>query len=303
MTCGPQRAPWRRTARWAADVLLRVGRRWPLGRAVSNPARRPPSRAMRRGPEAGRYCRGMVNAHSHAFQRAFVGPGRAGATAATTTSGAGATACTAWRYRITPEQLEAHRGACCTPSCWQAGYTQVCEFHYLHHARGRQRPYADDSLAMALAAGARSEHRHRPDAAAGALRARASAQRACATTSGASPPPMRRWVRRACERIGAAGCRWSTPAWPCIRCGRWPRCAAGMRALQRRALGDAGIHIHVAEQTAGSRRLPRRRPAQRPIEWLCATMPAGCALAAGARARTAPRDEIDARAPRAAPAW
>ena len=39
---------------------------------------------------------GVVNAHSHAFQRAFVGMAEQRAPS-TTISGAGATACTAWR--------------------------------------------------------------------------------------------------------------------------------------------------------------------------------------------------------------
>ena len=51
--------------------------------------------------------------------------------------------------RITPEALE-------DIACWlyiemlEAGYTSVCEFHYLHHGEGGQ-PYADDAtLSLAL---------------------------------------------------------------------------------------------------------------------------------------------------------
>ena len=58
--------------------------------------------------------------------------------------------------RITPEALE-------DIACWlyiemlEAGYTSVCEFHYLHHGEGGQ-PYADDATlsldaATQLAAG------------------------------------------------------------------------------------------------------------------------------------------------------
>ncbi|RYE86003.1 MAG: formimidoylglutamate deiminase, partial [Oxalobacteraceae bacterium] len=77
---------------------------------------------------------GMINLHSHAFQRALGGlTERAGG------SGNGA-ADSFWTWRdlmyrfanrITPEQMEAV-AAQLYVECLRHGYTAVCEFHYLH---------------------------------------------------------------------------------------------------------------------------------------------------------------------------
>jgi len=85
---------------------------------------------------------GMPNLHSHAFQRAFSG----------LTEYRHQTQDSFWSWRtlmyrfaalLTPEQVEAI-------ACWlyvemlQAGYTSVCEFHYVHHDQDG-RPYEDDA--------------------------------------------------------------------------------------------------------------------------------------------------------------
>jgi formimidoylglutamate deiminase len=100
---------------------------------------------------------GMVNAHSHAFQRAFVGLSERRDSARDDFW--------SWRdrmydvaLRITPEQLHAvatHLYA----ELLAGGYTHTCEFHYLHHAEDGQ-PYsahgADDAaMSAALARAAR----------------------------------------------------------------------------------------------------------------------------------------------------
>ncbi len=75
---------------------------------------------------------GMVNLHSHAFQRAMAGLAET----------AGDTADSFWTWRelmyrfagrITPEQLEAV-AAQLFVDCLRHGFTSVCEFHYLHRA-------------------------------------------------------------------------------------------------------------------------------------------------------------------------
>ncbi len=86
---------------------------------------------------------GVVNAHSHAFQRTFAG--------ATETRGEQAKADDdfwSWRdrmysaaNRITPAQMREIAIGLYTEFL-QAGYTQVCEFHYLHHQTGGA-AYAD----------------------------------------------------------------------------------------------------------------------------------------------------------------
>ena len=75
---------------------------------------------------------GMVNLHSHAFQRAMAGM--------TEIAGNGPDSFWTWRdlmYRfalaINPEQIEAV-AAQLYSECLRHGYTSVCEFHYLHRA-------------------------------------------------------------------------------------------------------------------------------------------------------------------------
>lgn len=75
---------------------------------------------------------GMINLHSHAFQRAMAGM--------TEIAGEGPDSFWTWRdlmYRmalqITPEQMEAI-AAQLYMECLRHGYTSVCEFHYLHRA-------------------------------------------------------------------------------------------------------------------------------------------------------------------------
>ena len=97
---------------------------------------------------AGPTLPGMVNAHSHAFQRAFAGM---------TEQRHGSDQDNFWSWRdqmyqvalrISPAQLEAV-AAQLYVEMLQGGYTQVCEFHYLHHAEDGT-PY-DDPLAMTWA--------------------------------------------------------------------------------------------------------------------------------------------------------
>jgi formimidoylglutamate deiminase len=104
-------------------------------------------------PGQGPRLPGLPNLHSHAFQRAFAGLTEHGAPAGDNFW--------SWRTRmyrfaagLTPERLRAI-------ATWlyvemlEAGYTQVCEFHYVHH-RADGRPYADDAaMCHALIAAAR----------------------------------------------------------------------------------------------------------------------------------------------------
>jgi formimidoylglutamate deiminase len=87
---------------------------------------------------------GVVNAHGHAFQRAFAG--------LTERRDSGSDDFWSWRdrmyrvaSRITPEQLEAVATHLYI-ELLRGGYTQMCEFHYLQHACDGSRD--DDALAM-----------------------------------------------------------------------------------------------------------------------------------------------------------
>ncbi|HEY2417407.1 MAG TPA: hypothetical protein VGH84_05765, partial [Steroidobacteraceae bacterium] len=111
---------------WARNVLLALNADGVLSAVTPDST---PAGDMSRA--AGPVLPGMPNLHSHAFQRAFGG--------LTEFRGAAQDSFWSWRtlmYRfaatISPEQVEAI-------ATWlyiemlEAGYTSVCEFHYLHH--------------------------------------------------------------------------------------------------------------------------------------------------------------------------
>lgn len=111
---------------WADDVLLAwdaAGWLTTVAAGVAAPA----------GVEAAAYVLpGMVNLHSHSFQRALGG--------LTEKAGAGEDSFWSWRdlmYRfarqITPEHIEAI-AAQLFSECLRHGYTSVCEFHYVQRA-------------------------------------------------------------------------------------------------------------------------------------------------------------------------
>jgi formimidoylglutamate deiminase len=130
---------------WAADVVLVAGDdgRWADVRRGAGPAERADAEIL-----GGPVLPGLANAHSHAFQRAIAGLAER--------SPGSQDDFWSWRdrmyaaaLRITPSQLEAV-AAFVYAELVQAGYTHVCEFHYLHNdVDGR--PYADPlEMSMAL---------------------------------------------------------------------------------------------------------------------------------------------------------
>lgn len=214
---------------------------------------------------AGPLLPGMPNLHSHAFQRAFGG--------LTEYRGAVQDSFWSWRslmYRfaaaITPEQLEAIATGLYVEML-EAGYTSVCEFHYVHHDHDG-RPYADDAaLSMCL------------------LRAAARAGMGLTLlpvlyqTSGfgAAPPSegQRRFIRSTdnmlallqklkpvCEaqgaRLGLAPHSLRAVPPDSLR-----EALAGLHAMD----ATAPVHIHIAEQTAEVDAC-LAWSGQRPVEWL-----------------------------------
>jgi formimidoylglutamate deiminase len=108
---------------WQGDVLIEWDARGTLTRV--QPQARPPIGVAR----AEYVVPGMVNLHSHAFQRALGG--------LTERAGDGPDSFWTWRalmYRfaaqITPEQVEAI-AAQLFSECLRHGYTSLCEFHYI----------------------------------------------------------------------------------------------------------------------------------------------------------------------------
>ncbi|WP_298212271.1 formimidoylglutamate deiminase [Acidovorax sp.] len=134
---------------WARNVLVQWDGAGRITRAVADSVA-PMGVAVAPGP----LIPGMPNLHSHAFQRAFAG--------LTEYRGQSQDSFWSWRNlmyrfaaRITPESLEAI-------ATWlyvemlEAGYTSVCEFHYVHHDQGGT-PYADDAtLSLVLLRAARN---------------------------------------------------------------------------------------------------------------------------------------------------
>ena len=108
---------------WQSDVRIAWDAHGNLTALTAGAARLPGE------TEAGLVLPGMVNLHSHAFQRALGG--------LTETAGAGPDSFWTWRdlmYRfarhITPEHIEAI-AAQLFAECLRHGYTAVCEFHYV----------------------------------------------------------------------------------------------------------------------------------------------------------------------------
>ncbi len=204
--------------RWADAVLLRVGTdgHW----TEVSPGTAPPPHALRL---AGPVLPGLVNSHSHAFQRAFAGLSER--------RHGDQDDFWSWRdrmygvaLRITTEQLRAVAAQLYTDLVC-GGYTHVCEFHYLHHQPDGT-PYADPlTLSWALADAA-------AEAGIGATMLPVLYERA-----GFAQPDLRDDQRRFATRAegvlglhrdcATAADRRCTPALRFIRCGRrhplrWP---------------------------------------------------------------------------------
>ena len=242
--------------RWAERVLLRAGGdgRW-AEIAVDTPA--PPQAQRLPGP----VLPGLVDAHSHAFQRAFAGLAER--------RDAEADDFWSWRdrmyrvaLRITPQQLRAI-AAQLYAELLRGGYTQVCEFHYLQHASDG-RPYADPlTLSWALADAA-------ADVGIGLTMLPVLYQRA-----GFAQPALRQDQRRFATDAAAVRALQqglAASGRPLLRAGV---AIHSLRAAEPRAiaqlvdgLGEVPIHIHVAEQTAEVDDC-LQATGRRPIEWLC----------------------------------
>ena len=213
---------------------------------------------------------GMPNLHSHAFQRAFAGLTEYRAEAQDSFW--------SWRnlmYRfaaqITPESLEAI-------ATWlyvemlEAGYTSVCEFHYVHHAQDGT-PYADDAtLSLALLRAARN-------AGIGITLLPVLYQ----TSGFGNKPPrddQRRFIRSTDSMLSLLeqlthATHWSEAHWGLaphsLRAVPPDSLAAALQGLN--ALNpQAPIHIHIAEQTQEVEDCIAWS-GQRPVQWLLDHVP------------------------------
>ncbi len=243
---------------WSDAVVLRIGAdgRW----AEITPGIDAPPRGAQ--VLAGPLLPGLVDAHSHSFQRAFAGLAERRETDADDFW--------SWRdrmygvaLRIGPDALRAV-AAQVQVELLHGGYTQVCEFHYQQHDRDGS-PYTDPlTLAWAIADAA-------ADSGIGLTLLPVLYERA-----GFAQPALRDDQRRfrtdaafvwnAAQRIAAAG-RPRVGAGLAVHSLR-AAAPASIAALHELAIGWHGpIHIHVAEQTAEVDDC-RAATGARPIEWL-----------------------------------
>jgi formimidoylglutamate deiminase len=130
---------------WRKDVLMQWDDRGNLSAVQANAV------AAAGIPVAGYIMPGMINLHSHSFQRALGG--------LTEVAGDSKDSFWTWRdlmYRfarnITPEQMEAI-AAQLFSECLRHGYTSVCEFHYVQRAPdGHMYPRASETAQRVIAA-------------------------------------------------------------------------------------------------------------------------------------------------------
>ncbi len=243
--------------RWQRDVLLTVDAAGHWAEInVNHPA--PPDAEALAGP----LIPSLVNAHSHAFQRAFVGLAER--------REVGQDDFWSWRdrmyalaLRISPQQLRAVAGQLYA-ELLRGGYTQVCEFHYLHHAAEGQR--FDDELDMAWALAAAAE-----DTGIGLTLMPVVYTRSGFNATGLRPDQHRfaadaDWAWRACQRVMAAGLP-RVNAGVALHSLRGASEADIARLAQLVGSVDLPIHIHVAEQTAEVADC-LAATGRRPIEWL-----------------------------------
>lgn len=261
---GPARRLWAARAwlpgGWTEAVLLEAGRdgRW----ASVTPGVAAPADDAE--VVAGPLLPGLVDAHSHAFQRAFAGLAERRDQAADDFW--------SWRERMYGVALRIGPGALQAVAAQlylellRGGYTQVCEFHYLQHAPDG-RPYDDPAcLAWALADAA-------DEAGLGLTLLPVLYER-----GGFAQPALRDEQRRFAADVQAVWSiaqRVNTAGRPLLQAGvavhslraARPDAIAQLRHLADGAGRPLPIHIHVAEQTAEVDDC-LAATGRRPIAWL-----------------------------------
>lgn len=245
--------------RWRDAVLLSIDSHghW----ADVAPDTPPPPEALRlEGP----VLPGLVNAHSHAFQRAFAGLAERRESASDDFW--------SWRdrmyrvaLRIGPAQLRAV-AAHLNTELLAGGYTQVCEFHYLQHDEHGRR-YDDPAALMRALADAAG------DAGIGLTLLPVLYERA----GFAQPqlrPDQRRFATSAADVIALQRAALALRA-PLVDAGVAVHSLRAARPASIAALAEASagpLHIHVAEQTAEVDDC-LAATGLRPIEWLAKNAP------------------------------
>ncbi|HEY6087334.1 MAG TPA: formimidoylglutamate deiminase [Burkholderiaceae bacterium] len=243
---------------WQQNVLLRMGRDGCWAEVTPGVVQPPAGALVIDSP----LVPGLVNAHSHAFQRAFAGLAERRESESDDFW--------SWRermyrvaLRVNPAQLRAI-AAQLYMELLQGGYTQVCEFNYLQHDTDG-RPYADPlTLSWALADAA--------DAAGIGLTLMPTLYERAGFAQSALRDDQRRFAMSAAS-VWAAASEIAASGRPRVSAGlviHSLRAAApaSIKQLHDLAQGFTGpIHIHVAEQQAEVDDCLAATGA-RPIEWL-----------------------------------
>lgn len=248
--------------RWQPEVLLRVGARG-VFEEIRTCMPRPADATVLPGP----VLPGMVDAHSHAFQRAYAGLAERRSAAQDDFW--------SWRermyavsMRITPAQMRVV-AAQLYAELLQGGYTHVCEFHYLH--RNEMGGHYADPAEMALALVAAAQ-----DAGIGLTLLPVLYERGGFGESGLRPG-QRRFASTVSEVLALRD-RVRTLELPCIDAGTAVHSlrAASPESMYQLAAAvrddPAPLHVHVAEQT-GEVDDCLRATGKRPLQWLCEYMP------------------------------
>lgn len=219
---------------------------------------------------AERIVPGIANLHSHAFQRAMAGMAERQTNPSLGLGPSGGhDSFWTWREtmyrfaaRFTPEALHAV-AAQLYAEMLEAGYTSVCEFHYLHHAPDG-RPYADPAaMSRALIAAARETG------------IRMTLLPVLYMTGGFDERPLGERQRRFGHEVDGYlrlldALRAEQDAMLRVGC-----CLHSLRAVPPAPMGevlaalpaDSRVHVHIAEQTAEVEDCVAVRGA-RPVRWL-----------------------------------
>lgn len=255
---------------WARDVLLSVD-----GAGLWCGVQPNASLAERQGATllSDAVLPGLVNAHSHAFQRAIAGltecRGHTGATAKDDFW--------SWRdrmysvaQRITPEQLEAI-ASFLYAELLAGGYTHVCEFHYLHNAADGQAQADPLDMSLALVRAAQRVGMGLTLLPTLYMRSgfEATGLRDDQRRFASNPDSVLRLVDVVQRQATGAA---NIDVGVAIHSLRAADAAAILELASQANAGGLPVHIHIAEQTQEVQDCLAQTD-QRPIEWLLAQVP------------------------------
>ncbi|MEX3812034.1 formimidoylglutamate deiminase [Paraburkholderia sp. BR13439] len=244
---------------WRRNVLLEWDARGTLSAVTPDRPEAPAGMPKAAGP----LMPGMPNLHSHAFQRAMAGLTEYRANA---TDNFWSWRDLMYRFaaRITPEGL-ASVAQWLYIEMLKAGYTSVCEFHYVHHAQDGQRYANQAELAQRVV----------DAAAASGIGITMLPVLYQYSGFGARAPreDQRRFINTPESLLDLLGTlRAARPEHAALRYGVAPHSLRAVSEASLRALlggidASAPVHIHIAEQTAEVDACIETEGA-RPVQWL-----------------------------------